>query len=311
MRIAVIGAGAMGSIFGAHLSTVAEVVLVHTEAEHVRSIRERGLILETPGGEERVYNTLQATTDPGPLGRFADLALIFTKAYDTAAAVQTASALLKPDGMALTLQNGLGNRETIAAALGEERTVAGVTSHGGTVLGPGRVRHAGRGQTHMAGSAHRVAEVEAVAELFGRAGIEAIAGGDADSLIWGKLVVNVGINALAAVCRVPNGVLGTDRTCRALMERAVDEAVAVSRRLGIVLPYDQPLSHVLHVCSITAENRASMLQDILRGKKTEIAHINGAVADRGEAAGIQTPVNRLLADLVTALESTAEHRVGD
>lgn len=318
-RVAVIGAGAMGSIFGAALASAAEVTLIDPWAEHVAAIGRDGLKLEGPDGKTRSI-PLSAVTDPAAFAGRADLALIFTKSAVTRVAAETALDLIADGGAALTLQNGLGNAEVVAKVLGPERTLAGVTAHGGTVLGPGRVRHAGVGETHIGwvasgspatGEADS-AEVdpESVADLLTRAGISTTVTDDLAGLIWGKLVVNVGINALAALLRVPNGVLAQVPACDSLMAGAVAEAVAVARVRGISLPYENPLEKVRAVCRATAENRASMFQDIAAGRLTEVDVINGAIVREGAAAGVPTPANRMLTDLIHAVEATAEYRVG-
>jgi 2-dehydropantoate 2-reductase len=314
-RVAVIGAGAMGAIFGAALSAAAEVWLIDPWAAHVAAIRRDGLQLEGPDGAVRAV-PLSAVTDPAEAPGGADLALIFTKSAATRRAAETARQLLSADGAALTLQNGLGNAEVLADVIGPARTLAGVTAHGGTVLGPGRVRHAGEGETHIAGvgdgaaSGPGRADPEAVADLLRRAGIPTSVTDDLDGLIWGKLLVNVGINALAALLRVPNGVLAEVPACDALMALAVGEAVAVVRARGIALPYDDPLERVRAVCRATAENRASMFQDVAAGRMTEVDVINGAIVRQGAEAGIPTPVNRMLTDLIHAVEATSEYRAG-
>jgi len=316
-RVAVIGAGAMGSIFGAALASAAEVTLIDPWAEHVAAIERNGLKLEGPDGKTR-FVPLNAVTDPAAFSGRADLALIFTKSAVTRVAAETARDLLAPGGAALTLQNGLGNAEVVAQVLGPSRTLAGVTAHGGTVLGPGRVRHAGVGETHIArmGSVSPAIEElgtepvdpETVAALLTRAGISTAVTEDLDGLIWGKLVVNVGINALAALLRVPNGVLAEVSACDSLMAAAVAEAVAVAHARGISPPYENPLEKVRAVCRATAENRASMFQDVAAGRLTEVDVINGAVVREGAAAGVPTPVNRMLTDLIHAVEATAEYR---
>ena len=153
------------------------------------------------------------------------------------------------------------------------------------------------------------AAIAAVAGLFNRAGLETRISDDVDSLLWSKLIVNVGINALTALLRVPNGVLAQTPECDLLMARAVAEAVAVARALSIGLDGERQLERVREVCLRTADNRASMLQDILRGRPTEIDAINGAVVARGRAAGVDTPVNLLLTQLVQALEATVADRL--
>lgn len=308
MRIVIVGAGAMGSIFGAMLSSTSDVVLVDPMENHITAIMENGLTVEGAGGTREIYR-LHGTSDPATLAPDFDLAVIFTKSPDTREATATARSLLRPAGKALTLQNGLGNLDEIVRVLGPARALVGVTSHGGTMLGPGHVRHAGKGPTYIAGASPETPGVPEVVAAFRDAGIDTHRTEDPDALIWGKLVINVGINALAAILRVPNGVLGVTPACEAVMAQAVDEAVAVADGLHIALPYPDPLAHVKEVCRKTAENRASMLQDILRGARTEVGVINRAIVDRGAALGVATPCNRFLSEIIEALEATASNRV--
>ena len=212
--------------------------------------------------------------------------------------------------LVVTLQNGVGNLEALAAALGDEHVGQGVTSLGATLLGPGQVRHAGMGSTIFGPPPDRMAMAE-LAAIFSASGLPAELHDDLDSLVWGKLVVNAGINALTALLRVSNGALAEAAEVRALVAQAVAEAAAVAAARGIRLPYDDPLAHVLAVARATGANRSSMLQDVLRGSPTEIAAINGAVLREGRRLGIATPANQLLAELVAALDATAHARVRD
>ena len=308
MELLIIGAGAMGGLFGALLAPHAAVSLLTTNQEHAAVMGGHGLTLvDLDGATRRV--PVRVLTDPQDYGRRADLVLVCTKTRATAQAAATARDQLAADGLALTLQNGLGNLEQLVAAVGAQRAAAGVTSQAATLLAPGRVRHAGSGPTVLGRPAGRAGAVEAVAALFNRAGLDTRISDDVDSLLWSKLIVNVGINALTALLRVPNGVLAQTPECDLLMARAVAEAVAVARALSIGLDGERQLERVREVCLRTADNRASMLQDILRGRPTEIDAINGAVVARGRAAGVDTPVNLLLTQLVQALEATVADRL--
>ncbi|MDQ7028515.1 MAG: 2-dehydropantoate 2-reductase [Ardenticatenia bacterium] len=262
------------------------------------------------GRVERIH--VKATTDVAEVGEEGPvtLALVFVKSYATRRAAHQTRRVLAADGLALTLQNGLGNREVLAEILGEERVVQGVTSHGATVLGPGRVRHAGAGATQLAAPLPELRpRVAGIADLLSDAGIETRLVEDLQALIWGKLIVNVGINPLTAILRVHNGVLAEDKVCRRLVVKAVEEAVAVARALGIPLPYDDPVAHVFQVAKATGANRSSMLVDVLRGTPTEIDVINGAVVREGTRHGVPTPFNAALVEVVKALESTADERI--
>lgn len=307
MRIVIIGAGAMGSLFGAMLSSVSDVFLVDPYKEHVQAINDNGLIVEKINGTRKRY-PLCAYPDSSVIGSEADLAIIFTKSYLTEKAAHTAKQILKPGGLALTLQNGLGNMEVIAKVLGPECTAVGVTSHGGTLLGPGRVRHAGSGLTCIGGAGKNEKSLSALVDIFNSAGIETVLSKNLDSLIWGKLVINAGINALTSILRVPNGVLEQQPECKKIMARAVSEAVAVAGALGIKLPYENPVKQVAQVCKNTAKNKASMLQDVLRGARTEVDVINRAIVEKGKETGIPTPYNLFLSEIIEALEATSYNR---
>jgi len=308
LKIAIIGAGAMGSLFGSMLSKVSEVSLIDINHDHVEAIRKNGLKVENMDGSSSTFN-LMITNRPEELSHRVELAIVFTKSCNTRDAAYTARAILDPGGTALTLQNGIGNLEVIHDVLGPENALAGVTSHGGTFLGPGFVRHAGIGPTHIADMPSKKTLIQNIARIFNAAGIETSLSDNVNSLIWGKLIINVGINALTAICRVPNGVIGKTSECIDIMKDAVSEAVAVADALGVTLPYDDPVAQVKKVCDATAANQASMLQDILKGARTEIGAINGAIVDKAEALKISTPVNRFLYRIIKAIEATAEYRI--
>lgn len=308
MEILIIGAGAMGGLFGALLAPHAEVCLYTTNPDHAAAIKSGGLTVIGTDGVARCRQ-IRVLSDAGQYGRRADLVLICTKARSTTAAAQAALPLLADAGLVVTLQNGLGNLEQIGAVVGAERAVVGITSQAATLVGPGQVCHAGIGPTVLAAGPEQCIRVAAIAALFNQAGLDTQVTEDGDSLLWSKLIVNVGINALAALLRVPNGVLAQTPACESLMAQAVDEAVAVARALHINLAYDRQRDRVHHVCARTSANRASMLQDILRGAPTEIEVINGAIVAKGRAVGVPTPMNLLLTQLVKALEATAPYRI--
>jgi 2-dehydropantoate 2-reductase len=327
VKIGIVGAGAMGSLLGFYLSEHAEVWLLDPWQAHVDAINANGLRRELDGAEETRYP--RATTDPSAIGP-CDAVLVLVKAHQTAwaaeqarvllkheggrmkdenaAATTTSSFILHPSSLVVTLQNGVGNRELLVEALGAGCVGQGVTALGATLLGPGRVRHAGQGTT-VFGAAPDRADMAALANLFSACGLPAELSDDLDVLVWGKLVVNVGINALTALLRVPNGTLADTPAVRELLAEAVAEAVAVAAARGTPLPYADPLEHVLAVARATGANRSSMLQDAMRGSPTEIATINGAVVREGQRLGVPTPVNRLLTTLVQALDASAAVRV--
>lgn len=297
----------MGSLYGGKLAAVTPVTLLDAWADHIAAIQQNGLRITELDGSEEVAS-VSATTDPGEVPP-ADLVIIFVKSHATEQASRWAARFVKREGIALTLQNGVGNAETMAAVLGSERVVAGVTAHGATLLGPGRVRHAGRGATHIATRKVVDARLKELAAIFDEADFEVRLEDSLDSLIWGKLIINVGINALTALLRVPNGQLAESPAARDLMAQVVEEAVAVCRAKGIALPYDDPLERVLEVARATGTNRSSMLQDVLRGVPTEVGVINEAIVRQAHAFNIPTPANQFILTVIRAIEQSYAVRV--
>ncbi|MBI4671830.1 MAG: 2-dehydropantoate 2-reductase [Chloroflexi bacterium] len=305
MKIGILGTGAMGSLLAAYLAPHADVTVLGTWHTAVETINARGICIERDGVAQIIR--VHATDDPHTVAQ-VDLALVAVKAHQTERAAQWANAILKPDGIALTLQNGLGNYEILAAHVGAERAAVGVTMQGATLLGPAHVRHAGRGMTTLAATAATHAALQRVTRLFNRAGIETQLANDIASLIWGKLVVNSAINALTAIYRVPNGWLVEHPETRALMSAAAQETANVANALGITLPYTDPVERALQVAKATASNKSSTLQDVLRGAPTELERINGAVVREGKRLGIPTPVNEKLLRVI-ANPRFEQHRV--
>lgn len=291
VHLTIVGTGAMACLFGARLAPVARVTLTGSWMDGIAAIRASGIVVE--GFHERTAARVAAVAWGTPTEP-ADLVLVLVKAWQTDEVARHLERLLKPGGAALTLQNGLGNLE----ALGP-RACLGVTYEGATLLGPARVQPGGTGPTWIGGP-------EWIVRLFQRAGMaaEQVRPEQVDSLLWGKLVVNCGINALTAILRGRNGELLRRRDAVVLMQRAAMECAAVAEARGIPLPFPDPAERAREVARLTAGNRSSMLQDVLRGAPTEIEAINGAVARWGKRLGVPTPVNEVLCRLVRALAWT-------
>ena len=301
MQIVIIGAGAMGGLFASRLSAAGETVtIMDVWQEHIETIRQQGLTLEDEAGTFVSHPAAVTRAEDLPP---ADLIIIFVKSSMTGAAAKSAREILGPSTRVLTLQNGLGNAETIAEIVGKERVMAGTTAMGATLLGVGRIRLGGTGDTHLGRLAGPADEFcHEIARVFSKAGLPAKADDEVQSLIWGKLVINIGINALTALLKLRNGQLADFYETRELVEMAVGEAVQVAVAAGIRLPYADAVSKVLATARATSGNQSSMLQDILNGRHTEIDAINGALVREGERVGVLTPVNRTLALLIRTLE---------
>ncbi len=306
MNFLIVGPGAMGCLFAGHLKKAGhQVVILDYKKERVNHINGNGISLEGVGGNFNV----QVTAVTGKPSRKFDVVLICVKAYQTDEVARTISSWLDPNVMVLTLQNGLGNLEILKKALGNERVLGGVTAEGATLLGPGHVRHAGRGPTVIGPAGSDDGPAANIVSAFADAGFDIRAVDEVEDLIWGKLIVNVGINALAAITRLKNGRLPNIDGTRQVMKEAILEAVRVADAKGIKLPYPDPIERVLVVCRGTADNIASMLQDVLAQRTTEIRFINGAIVSEGRRLGIPTPVNFTLSCLVEALQESYNEAV--
>jgi 2-dehydropantoate 2-reductase len=301
MKIAILGAGAMGSIFGAWLSRRHEVRLIDIWQEHIDTIRENGLLIEAHG-KAQCYHP-QAVTNARNVGP-VDLVIVFVKSIDTATAVSQNRELFGPRTMVLTLQNGWGNAEDILKCVDPANLFLGTTAHGGNVLGPGRICHAGHGQTFVGVHSGSPERAQRIVDILGESGFETYITENAAAMIWKKLIINAAINPLTALLKVRNGYLADSGMAMELMEKIVREAVTVAGAAGMDFDPAVMVAEVVKVARLTGANRSSMLQDVTAKRRTEVDRINGAIVARGEAAGIATPCNLMMLQLIKALEGT-------
>jgi 2-dehydropantoate 2-reductase len=307
------GTGALACVYAARLAGHAEVCMYGSWRAGVAAIRADGVHVVEPDGrlwsaEVPVYTPTafalaeddsEAPSDAAPGA--ADVALVLVKSYQTPRAAEWAAELLSPDGIALTLQNGLDNYEALVDEVGAARATVGVTYNGATLLGPGEVRHVAHNPTYLGRTEANAAQIDALAGVFQRAGFETEVVEDIEPRLWGKAVVNAAINPLTALWRVPNGALLASADRRWLLARLVEEAASVARAGGLVLPFEDPVAYAESICRSTAANHSSMLQDIERGRPTEIDSINGIIIAEGKRLGIHVSVNEVVWRLVRAL----------
>jgi 2-dehydropantoate 2-reductase len=291
-KILIVGTGAMASLFAARLASVAEVTLLGTWEAGLVALETQGVRLVDTDEMEESFGVRVARSPEACTG--AKMAIVLVKAWQTPRAADQLADCLHPQGVALTLQNGLGNREILEDALGVERVGFGVTTTGATILEPGRVRSGGEGPIHF----RPHLSMKHLVELLTKAGFVMDPVEDLQGLLWGKLVINTGINPLTALLEVPNGALLESPSMMEVMVSAAEETAAVAAALDVKLPLNDPGAQVMDVARSTGENISSMLQDIRRGAPTEIDAISGAVVREGERAGIGTPINWTLWHLV-------------
>jgi 2-dehydropantoate 2-reductase len=295
MDVVVFGAGSLGSVVGGLLASVHDVTLVG-RSPHVDAVRERGLRLT--GQVDRTVHP-DAVTELGAAS--ADLAVVTVKAYDTAAA---AAALARCElGAALSLQNGMGNEETLGGAL-DCPVLAGTTTYGARFREPAVVECTGVGSVTLGPRPNASDGTDAdvtheVCEAFRSADVDARVEADMESRLWEKLAVNAGINPVTALAGVENGAL-VDGPAREVAEATAAEVATVARVAGVDLPEEAAREAVGAVAESTAANRSSMLQDVAAGRRTEVDAISGYVVDAAEGP---VPVNGSLSALVRAWEA--------
>lgn len=303
MRISIIGTGALACLFGARLSSVSSVCLLGSWKYGLAAIDREGIRVESSGGT--MTARVRSSADESAASP-ADVVLVLVKSWQTERAARQAAHILAADGLAITLQNGLGNYETLAAQVGIGSAALGVTTQGASLLGPGHIRHAGVGHTHLGFTKNTRKRLYAISELFNSASMPTRLTASLDEVVWGKLAANAGINPLTALLKITNGELLARPDAEELMIAAARETAAVAAAKGIKLPFD-PAQHVREVARATAANHSSMYQDIAREAPTEIDAINGAIVREATALGMSVPVNKMLAQLVRASRSSNTH----
>jgi 2-dehydropantoate 2-reductase len=295
-NILIVGTGALASLFAARLSQAGySITMLGSWQAGLDALQRDGVRLLNARGEEQRF-PIQAIHDPREC-QDVRYALVLVKAWQTEQAARQLRECLAEDGLAITLQNGLGNRETLARSLGPSRVALGVTTTGATLVGPGLVREGGEGVLSM----ERHPSLGPIEDALKAANFQVDIVDDAQSLIWGKLVINTAINPLTAILQVPNGKLLELPSAREMMGGLALETAHVAGAEGIQLPFQDPVAAAEDVALRTAANHSSMLQDLLRGAPTEIDAICGAVVEAGQKHGVNTPLNWACWKLVKAI----------
>jgi 2-dehydropantoate 2-reductase len=295
-HILIVGTGALATLFAARLAQAgAQITMLGTWKAGLNALRKEGARLVEAGGIERQFE-VQATDNPHDC-RGIQHTLILVKAWQTERVADQLKECLADNGLAVTLQNGLGNRETLAHRLGLSRVILGTTTTGATLLGPGLVRAGGEGII----SIERHPALGPLGEALRSAKFSVNVVEDAQSLVWAKLVINAAINPLTALLRVPNGKLLENSSAREMMGALASEVAKVAAAENIHLPFPDPVTAAKEVARKTAANHSSMLQDVLRGAPTEIDAICGAVVYIAQKHGLGTPINWACWRLIKAL----------
>jgi 2-dehydropantoate 2-reductase len=294
MKVAVMGAGAVGCYYGAMLARAGHEVVLIGRPSHVEAIRANGLRLETKTFDEQVK--LGASTQADAV-RGADLVLFCVKSTDTESAAAEIEPHLLPGALVLTLQNGVDNDERVRSVLPSSEVAAAVVYVATEMAGPGHVKHHGRGELVIAPSRSS----EQVAQQLAAAGVPTQISGNVRGSLWAKLVLNCAYNALSAITQMPYGEVVKGQGVADVIRDVVAECLAVAKAEGVAIPGDTDAA-VRGIAETMPTQYSSTAQDLSRGKPSEIDHLNGYVVRRGEALGVPTPANRVLLVLVKLLE---------
>lgn len=302
MNLAIVGAGAVGCLYGAKLARAgAKVTLVETRRERVAAIDQNGLHINGVSGEWRVHvQAEQRVSQPGQ----ADVVLICVNGYSTADAAQTARRALTPDGFAITLQNGLGNIETLQAILGEERVVGGITFHSASSPQDGYVSHTGDGKTPIGElDGQSSARVQMLAGMLEKANLNPVVDAAIVETIWGKFVHNCALNAICGLTDLRPGHIRQVPELDEFQALVVEEALALVRAKGIQLSNPDPLGSIKEFCA-SRFHVVSMVQHLQKGLETEIDSLNGYLVKESHKLGLAAPYN----DALTRLIKGRQHR---
>ena len=302
MKIAVVGAGAMGSVYAGLLAGAGhEVWAVDRWREHVEAIRERGLRVEGASGDRVV--PIRATTDPAEVGE-ADLVILATKAMDVEAAAEAAHPLVGTDTLVLSIQNGLGGPDIAARMLGDDRVAVGVAGgFGASIVEPGHAHHHGLELIRLGERQGPVSpRIEAIADVWRGAGFNVRTFDDVERLVWEKLVCNVAFSGTCTVLGWTIGEVIDDAHAWSVAAACAAEAFAVARASGVDLDFDDPVAYVREFGLEITGARPSMLLDLTAGRRVEVDFINGAIPRVGRNVGVPAPFNEAVTALVKALE---------
>jgi 2-dehydropantoate 2-reductase len=291
MHIAVVGAGAVGGYYGARLARSGERVTLIARAAHLRAIRERGLLVWSPLGDHVVR--VEAESDPARVGP-VDLVILAVKTYSNPQVLPGLPALCGPETALLTLQNGVGSADELAAAVGPHRVLAGTTYVATAVIAPGIVQQTGVHRRVILGEAfgeRRVVSprVERIVAMLRHADVQAEGVADGRVPVWEKLIYLSTFAAFTGVSRKPAGAIWSDEEGRAAFVAVAAEVAAVARAEGVAIAEDVLPRMVAYLDELPPDTRSSLLLDLLQGKPTEIEALQGEVVRRGRALGVPTP----------------------
>lgn len=300
MKIAVIGAGAMGSIYGGHLSQHNEVYLLDTSQSIVDKINRDGVILQE-NGDDVSYHPI-AVTSAQEIGT-VDLVILFVKSLFSRVALDSNKSMIGEQTYIMTLQNGGGHEDIISEFVAKERIIIGTTEDNGAVLAPGYVKHGGSGKTNIGMLVEDTNGcLEKLKDTFDRCGFVTMIHENIQELIWNKLFTNVSLSVLTGILQVKMGYIAENPHVWSMTERLVCEAVAVARGLGLNFDETELLTYIKNVSINSPNGYTSIYADLRDGRRTEVDTISGFVVKASKKCGVPAPTHEFVVAMVHAME---------
>jgi len=300
MKIVVMGAGAIGSFFGATLSEKHDVVLVGRKL-HVDAIKKHGLKIS---GKTDLNVKILATESVSKVFSPVDLLILAVKSYDTETAIKSTKSLIDRNTVIMSLQNGLDNVEKIQKIVKPDKIIVCITTHGVVFSKLGVVEHTGIGKTVIGCLNNEKTQfIDNLIDSFNECGIKTTFSNDINKEIWIKAIVNSSINPVTALFKCKNGYLIKNPVLGKIVEKICKESTAIANKNGLKLSFSDMIKITKQVINETSENHSSMLQSIMQGKKTEIDSINGKLIDVGRTHGIETSLNEILTYSIKSIKN--------
>ncbi|EMR74997.1 ketopantoate reductase [Thermoplasmatales archaeon SCGC AB-540-F20] len=298
MNIVIMGAGAIGSLFGALLSKKNNVMLIG-RTSHVKTIRKNGLNIED---KTQLNVKIPAEDSIDKVTLSPDVLILTVKSFDTISAINQAMKIIDDDTIILTLQNGLDNIDMIEKVVDSKQIIAGITTHGAFFSKPGVIGHTGKGKTTLGKlNGKKTGRIKHIADLFNEVGIETIVSEDIIKEMWVKAIVNSSINPLTTFFQCKNGYLLENPILEKIVEKVCKESTSIAKANGINLLNQHTIQKTKEIIRNTSENHSSMLQSFKKGKKTEIDSINGKIVEIGKKHDIEPMINEVLVYLIESI----------
>lgn len=302
LNIAILGAGAMGSLFGGYLSRRNKVYLIDTNEHIVSQINSKGLFVTNPEGTKEQY-TVAAIHDVSSLGEFvADLVIVFVKGMHSESAIKAALPIISENTYVLSLQNGIGHEIVLSKFVKPEQILVGTTQHNCATLVPGSVKHGGNGITRIGRVSGTTNDIEPLAINFTLAGIKTEVADNYKVQVWEKIFTNISASALTGVLQVPLGFIVANKSAWDLCQLLVYEAITVAKADGVTFDYQTEIEKVKKVCENSPQGLTSIYSDLANGRKSEVDTISGGVVKLAQKYQIDVPYHEFLVKIIHALE---------